>query len=553
MKVKWKLVSADGLRTIGGDDEGVPFATKKAAQLFADEMDGEWKTERVATEEPVPPEPEGDDKPNDDKRDIDVDAITREAGKEGVQRALDLIADADMGGPELRSFVVDALRENPGCDQAELRRTMHTRWKAAQKKANPSAGNPSPPENTGGRTLEKLDDDAFIENVTRTNLSDIHIVNTPMLRAPDFRALLNNDAGNFQKRVNDLLARKDGDKGPALKPDMISIKASYELLGDVPCREIKRVDGQLRAITTTAFAILTGSTVIAKIREAYDNVAMIGDQLVTTMGSSTAIDTIPAVLTEDSIQEVGEGQDYKEAGATEEYVTIGHRKQGGIIRVTRETIQFDQTGTFLVRVNRLGEDAANRIEKLTLQRITDDLTGSAIYVYKPSGTGTALYSTTARARGTNKKAANALVDATDLASARKLLAAMTKHNGDPINALPKVLLIPDALVETAAKILGSELTPGTENELNPWGPRGLWRPKVISSPYLDTFTSGTSNWYLGDPQRQFIKKQVFGIETTTKGAESDAAFTADVIFQARVAFDVEVGATDYVYWIQSAA
>ena len=248
---------------------------------------------------------------------------------------------------------------------------------------------------------------------------------------------------------------------------------------------------------------------------------------------------------------VAEGQPYLESGATEEYVTIGSRKQGRILSLTREMIARDQTSVFLKAANRLGEKAQTAIERLVIQRVCDSENASGFYVYQPSGTGTALYSTTARDRGTNQVASNALVDYTDLDNARALLAAMTDNEGDRINVRPALLLVPDALVGVASRILGSEMVPGTENEQNSWGPRGMWRPELVSTPYLDD--ESTSDWFLGEPKKQFWQKKAFGIETTMQGRDSESWFSNDIAMRFRVAFDVEVGAVDYVYFVKSAA
>ncbi len=103
----------------------------------------------------------------------------------------------------------------------------------------------------------------------------------------------------------------------------------------------------------------------------------------------------------------------------------------------------------------------------------------------------------------------------------------------------------------ATKIRFSEMTPGTANERNPWGTLGLWQPKIVSSPVVDTVS--TSTWYLGDPVKQFWLKRAFGIETAFQGADSDAGFERDIVMRFRVAFDVEVGAVDYVYFVQNTA
>jgi hypothetical protein len=96
--------------------------------------------------------------------------------------------------------------------------------------------------------------------------------------------------------------------------------------------------------------------------------------------------------------------------------------------------------------------------------------------------------------------------------------------------------------------------PGVENEVSNWGPRGKWRitpERVISSPKLDDLSA--SAWYYGAPKRQFVRKWKLRMEYVTLGANTEEYLKRRVAFQARIAWDVEVGARDYVYWVQSLA
>lgn len=218
-------------------------------------------------------------------------------------------------------------------------------------------------------------------------------------------------------------------------------------------------------------------------------------------------------------------------------------------------IRFDKTGQFVMRANQLGRDASDAMEKLIAYRISDSTGLDGRRVYRPDGTETALYSTTARPRGTNLKESNGLATTANLDAARALGAAMKKHNvapKEPIGWRPEVLVIPDALVNVAFKLLNTEQDVGNaNNDLNPWGPKGQWRPKIVSSQFLDLIS--TTDWFLGEPTKQFVKKEVIGLEMTTKGSDSELAFTADIPSQMKVRFDMEVGAIDYVWFIKNTA
>jgi len=530
---KWKIVAAD-------ESWERRFNTKKEADAFAESSEDECRVVKIDGESGKSGDPIVDN--------MDIDKLTRELtvklDKESAERVAAIIDAAAIGG--MTAVAVRLIGENPNISVREATKKLHDVWAEKQKDTNGRGGNPEPPAPRSPTRMTDTKDDILAETLRRRDWAPDVEVGGNMLGLLDLRALLSNDEGDFDRRTQQLLREKK------ITPQQLSLQGMYRGLGRVPAKQwINDVDGSKRAITTTAFAILTGNTVVAAIRDAYEAVPRIGEKLTMPFASNAQTDTIVGVLTEATIKKIAEGKEYEEAGAVEEYVTVGHQKQGGIIRVTDEMIRFDQTGQFLMKLNTLAVDAAEAIEQLIVDRVTDAKTASGEYVYRPSGTATALYSTTARTRGTNGVAVNALVDTTDLDNARALLAGMKRHNGKPVLVAPNVMLVPDALLATAVKILGSELIPGTENELNPWGTRGRWRPMLLSSPFMDL--NSTSTWFLGDPQKQFKKKEVLGMETTTMGAGSAEMFTHDIVFMAKVRFDTEVFCDDYVHFVQSTA
>ena len=148
---------------------------------------------------------------------------------------------------------------------------------------------------------------------------------------------------------------------------------------------------------------------------------------------------------------------------------------------------------------------------------------------------------------------NALVDSTDLENARARLAGMTNSRNKRI-AIPISecqLVVPDAVAPTAQTILGSQLTPGVANEQNPWGPQGSYRPQLKSTPKIDAFT--TTCWLLGAFKKQFRRKWSIRMEMVTMSGDLTNYLRQRIAFEARVAWDCEVGATDYVYVVRNLA
>jgi len=181
------------------------------------------------------------------------------------------------------------------------------------------------------------------------------------------------------------------------------------------------------------------------------------------------------------------------------------------------------------------------------------------YVYRPNGTGTALFSATANTPGTRAPSGtciqnNALVDETDLDASRNRLAGFKNARGERIS-LPwseVVTFVPYALIGTLSKIGNSEYVPGVENERSNYGPSGMWSippERRLTTPKLDDLSS--SAWYQGIPKRQFKRKWKLRFEYVTLGTDTQAYLNSRIAFQARIAWDVEIGATDYVYWVQN--
>jgi hypothetical protein len=353
------------------------------------------------------------------------------------------------------------------------------------------------------------------------------------------------------------------DSGKITLSQMQDLKSLYRYLADVQVPVTMDVMGEKRAITASAFPILTGTLTIAAINAAYNQVPTIGGKLVTEIEDNKKITTIAAVSTLDKKQDsVKEGDDFPEIGTDEEKVEIRHKRNGRMFRITAETIEENDIAGIVGKTNGLGDIAANRIEEQTLRRVTDHDGSKASpaepYVYRPAGTGTQLYNATANYPGTRAPSgtritSNALVDETDLDAARNRLASFKDNDGNRIS-LPwseVTVLVPYELIGILNKAMNSELVPGVENEVSNYGPRGMWNippERRLTSPKLSDLS--TSAWYMGIFRRQFVRKWKLRFEYVTLGSDTQAYLNARVAFQARIAWDCEIGATDYVYAVQ---
>lgn len=372
------------------------------------------------------------------------------------------------------------------------------------------------------------------------------------------RSFAKSDPAGFAPFVQDLI-----DSGDVRLSKLSNLRGLYDALKDV---EVPIVVEGNRAVTTQAFPLLVGNTVVAAINEAYMAVDTVGQELVTEMDDPKAVTVIARIASDEKKQDrVDEGDDFPEVSVSEDSVTIGSNRNGRKLSITAEAIEQNDIANIVERVNFLGDFAAKFVEKQTLKRVIDldgsGTTPAAPYVYKPNGSGTSLFSSTAntpgaRAPSGTRYESNALADETDLANALTRLQAMRDDNGNPIAINPNELiaLVARSQESVAFTIKNSELIPGTtySNAVNTWGPKGQyagWRP--ISTGYLDLWNpSGGSHWYFGAPKRQFKRKWSLRMEYVTLGQSTQAYLNSRVAFQARIAWNCEIGATDYVYWVQ---
>lgn len=372
------------------------------------------------------------------------------------------------------------------------------------------------------------------------------------------RMVAQNEPEAFMRKVDSAI-----DAGALSLRGIRDIRAIYRAFADVEVPLIIDDMGVERAITTSAFPVLTGNIVVAAINDAYEQVPTIGEQLVTEMDSDKKVDVIARIENLDTDQDrVKEGDDFPLVGVSEDTVEIGHWRNGRRLAITKETVEENDVANIVARIDALGKLASEHVELLTLRRVID-VNGSAAaaaapYVYRPNGTGAALYSATANTPGTRAPSgtrieSNELVDETDLDAVRTQLAAMRNERGLPIplRMNEMVVLVPDAKLGVALQIKGSEYEPSTTGSLtvNNWGRNGAfagWKP--VSSPFVDLF--GTTHWYAGWPKEQFMRKWKLRMEYVTLGQGTQAYLQSRTAFQARVAWDCEVGATDYVYFVQ---
>lgn len=395
---------------------------------------------------------------------------------------------------------------------------------------------------------EKTKKRRFISNVS---------VGGDRLDMASIRSLAQNQPEEFMIKMNKVI-----EEGKFSWSDVRNLGALYEALADVivPANVMSR--GRTRAIMSSAFPLLSGGLSQKSISDAFEDVPTIAQELVTELEDTKKTTSVASITSDNPNDDrVDEGKDFPEIGAGEERFDIRSKRNGRRISIYQETIDENDVADIVRRCNALGTIAAEMVEEQSLRRICDvDGSGSSPaepYVYRPSGAGSALYSSTAnnpnvRTPSGTRYNTNPLVDTTDLDNVRERMATHVNTRGKPI-LIPIsrcTLLVPNALEGVAAKILGSRDEPAIINEKNNWGPEGRWQlKKLLSSPYLDTWS--TNAWYLGWFEKEFIRKWKLRFEYIELTGNTEAYLTRRTAFQGRMAWDTEVGAVQSEYVIQS--
>lgn len=324
-------------------------------------------------------------------------------------------------------------------------------------------------------------------------------------------------------------------------------------------------DGKKRSITSSAFPVLTGLLMVSEINEAYEQLATIGEELVTDIEDPKKVTVVMRILAMNPAKDkVEEAEAFPEIKATEEGYEVLSRRNGRRLSITRQMVDENDVVNIIERVNRLVEFGGTAVEELTLDAVCDRYgsAGSAAepYVLRPRGQSPlGLYSSTANTPGTRapsgtRIASNGLTSTANLEAARARLATFRNDDSKRISYkwADQVLLVPDALIGTASKLLNSELEPGVENEVNNWGPRGRNRPRLLSSPLLDDISA--SDWFLGRFKRQFRRKWKARFDyAVLAGTGTQRYLDAEIVWQGRLSWDVGVNAVDYVFVVQSQA
>lgn len=323
-------------------------------------------------------------------------------------------------------------------------------------------------------------------------------------------------------------------------------------------------------LLSNTFQIITGELIARMVIEGYESdEGYIGEQLVMVMPNQkmrnqriTGLTALAGPL------EVSEGHPYSESGFGEKYVTTSEVKVGRVLSLTEEIVLFDQLGEIRRKAMALGEYVRQYWERKRV-RAAIDADSSTAPVYRPSGTGEALYATDGSNLNyigsggvTGFNAAVPLVDWTDVNEVFKYRATeVTDDRVDgtqlPIfglNGPSNVLLVPMAKWATAWYIANqtdgekdTNPSAGTVADVTkfPQNPMASMIGGVLSSPFIDEVNA--DDWYYGNFKKQFVETEIYPLQTFTLGRESDDMFERDIAMRIKVRKYSGISATDTVF------
>lgn len=345
----------------------------------------------------------------------------------------------------------------------------------------------------------------------------------------------------------------------AIDESNFSLKGLWEAMGKpnlTKDRELGRMISEAEfteGMNSTMFPVVTGSLINKTVQKAYDQAYGIGDNLVTVLPSSVRDETIVGFTSADVLEEVHESMPYEEGAFGEKYHKIRNRKFGRIITLTEEAIKFDQTGQFIMRARKLGENARAKKESVIMEAVLENASTGAYASWRPAGTATTLYSNTSTDPYTSATLDNlitdTLADDTDIDAAMTLFAAYTDESAQYITVVPDILLTSMALISKGKKIINSTATSVatySSGVVNPY--KGMFRP--LASPYVDNL-KGAAYWALGDFKSQFIYTEVFPIGTFQAKPGNEDEWKRDVIFGFKVRLMGGCGAISNRYVVLS--
>lgn len=202
-------------------------------------------------------------------------------------------------------------------------------------------------------------------------------------------------------------------------------------------------------------------------------------------------------LTDDlQYKSVPRGGEIKHGSVAERYYNNQVNTYGILIGIDRRDIVNDDAGAFSTMSRYMGVGAADSLNDVFWTKFLNNSTFFA------SGNSNV---------STGGGSALATADGAAINAAEQKFYAQTKPNGKPLGIMPKIMLVPPTLVNTAARWMGSQLMVGS----SALGDANVYsgRYRVLTSAYMENsnYTGySTAAWYLlAEPSSMAVIETAF--------------------------------------------
>jgi len=297
-------------------------------------------------------------------------------------------------------------------------------------------------------------------------------------------------------------------------------------------------------MVSSQFPTATGKLIHPAVIEAYEVDTAPIRSLFTEVRSDRNEEEIVGFTDGDRPRHVEEGSPYPEGSMGEKKVKIRNHKFGMGMGLTVEMVRFDQTDELLNRARATGSMIGDLLEEFAAYRLADtawsEIQESASQAFVYNGSAAALYanSHTGVDDQTNDNLGTAGAPSiTTVREANNLLMGMKSEKGRPVRVRPRVVFAHAQMADQLRQFFGAQDfdISSANRDVNIY--------KNAFNIVTSQFFPSTTNWFLGDPSRQFRMQWVWEPQTTDAGGDPKR----DVLTSFYTSMMCGIGATDYKF------